>query len=73
GLLVLLAINGAISFTGNISWQGHLGGLVAGCLLGLVFAYAPRERRTLVQVLAFTGLWVAVVVAVALRTASLTG
>ncbi|GAA0198731.1 rhomboid family intramembrane serine protease [Cytobacillus oceanisediminis] len=72
GLLVLLAINGAISFTGNISWQGHLGGFVAGCLLGLVFAYAPRERRTLVQVLAFTGIWVAVVVAVALRTASLT-
>lgn len=72
GLLVLLAINGAISFTGNISWQGHLGGFVAGCLLGLVFAYAPRERRTLVQVLAFTGIWVAVVVAVAVRTASLT-
>lgn len=72
GLLVLLAINGAISFTGNISWQGHLGGFVAGCILGLVFAYAPRERRTLVQVLAFTGLWVAVVVAVVARTAQLT-
>ncbi len=72
GLLVLLAINGAISFTGNISWQGHLGGFVAGLLLGYVFAYAPRERRTLVQVAAFTVLWVAVVAAVVVRTAQLT-
>jgi membrane associated rhomboid family serine protease len=71
GLLVLLAINGAISFTGNISWQGHLGGFVAGLLLGFVFAYAPRERRTLVQVVSFAGLWAAVVVAVLVRTAQL--
>lgn len=71
GLLVLLAINGAISFTGNISWQGHLGGFVAGVVLGLVFAYAPRERRTLVQAAAFAAIAVLVVVAVVVRTAQL--
>lgn len=73
GLLVLLAINAVISTQGNISWQGHLGGFVAGCVLGAAFAYAPRERRTLVHVGVFTVLWVGVVVGVATRTTSLLG
>lgn len=72
-LLVLLAINAVISTQGNISWQGHLGGFVAGCLLGLAFAYAPRERRQLAQVLVLGTMWVVMVVAVVARTSSLTG
>ena len=71
-LLVLLAINAVISTQGNISWQGHLGGFVAGCLLGLAFAYPPRERKQVVQVLVFAAMWIGVVVAVVVRTAQLT-
>ena len=70
-LLVMLAINAVISLQGNISWQGHLGGFVAGLILGATFAYAPRERRTQVQVLVFTALWIGIVVAVATRTVQL--
>lgn len=71
-LLVLLAINGVISLQGNISWQGHLGGFLAGLALGGLFAYAPRDRRTLVQVSVLVVVWVGIIAAVALRTADLT-
>ncbi len=73
GLLALLAVNVAIGFLGPISWQGHLGGFVAGVLLGAVFAYGPRTRRTLVQVAAFALVWAAVVVAVLVRSQQLLG
>jgi membrane associated rhomboid family serine protease len=72
-LLVLLGINAFLSTQGNISWQGHLGGFVFGCLLGAVFAYAPRERRTQVQAVALAAVWIAIVVAIVVRTGQLTG
>lgn len=34
----------------NISWQGHLGGLIAGGLMAAAFVYSPRKQRDLVQV-----------------------
>lgn len=46
-LLGLLAINLLISFTGNISWQAHLGGFAVGAVLGLLYAYTPREWRNI--------------------------
>ncbi|PPK93903.1 membrane associated rhomboid family serine protease [Kineococcus xinjiangensis] len=47
---VLIAINVAFGFLfPAISWQGHLGGLVAGGVVAAVLAYAPRRRRSLVQ------------------------
>ena len=73
GMLILLAINGFISLSANISWQGHLGGFITGLVLGLMFAYAPRERRTLIQVGTFVLLWAVFIAAVVWRTDEIVG
>lgn len=50
GVLVLLAVNFAFGLlVPRIDWRAHLGGLVAGVLCALAFAYAPAARRTSVQ------------------------
>jgi membrane associated rhomboid family serine protease len=71
-LIGLLVVNGVITFVvPNISWQAHVGGLVTGLLIGAVFAYAPRERRALVQWTAFAALWVLIAAGYVLRTLAL--
>jgi membrane associated rhomboid family serine protease len=49
-ILPLIVINVVFTFAiANISVAGHLGGLAVGALVAFVVAYAPRERRNLVQ------------------------
>lgn len=68
-VVTLIALNVAFTLvvplvsSQNISWQGHLGGLVTGGLVAAAFVYTPRERRNLLQagavgvfVLLFVGL-----------------
>ncbi len=51
GLAGLFAINLAIPFlVPQVSWQGHLGGLVVGVLVGYLFMWAPRDKRLLVSI-----------------------
>lgn len=53
------------------SWQGHLGGLLAGGALAAGFAYAPAKRRGLLQAAAAAGLAVLLIALVAVKTAQL--
>lgn len=70
GLLVLnLALN--IFASSILSWQGHLGGLLAGLALGAFLAYAPRENRDRVQVAGFVLVLLLAVAVVAWRTLGL--
>ncbi|MYW68925.1 rhomboid family intramembrane serine protease [Streptomyces sp. SID8379] len=69
----LLVINLIFTFTwAGISWQAHIGGLVAGVVVGYAMVHAPRERRSLIQ-FGTCGLLLAVVIVMILvRTAQLT-
>ena len=71
-MLLLLGLNVFITFTaGNISWQGHLGGFLAGVAIGALLVYAPRKRRLLWQTVGLSLVGVLVVAAVVARTLSL--
>jgi membrane associated rhomboid family serine protease len=72
-VLMLLGINLVFSFVASgISWQGHLGGLAGGLIIGAAYAYAPRQHRTAVHLTALIGLTSVCVIAIILRTAVLT-
>lgn len=74
GVIVLILINLSLGFfIPGISIVGHLGGLVTGALIGFGMAYAPRQHRALIQVGTVVLVVAALLVAVALRTATLLG
>lgn len=50
GVLWLIGINAVLTVVvPNISWQGHLGGLIAGGLVAVILAFAPPKSRNAVQ------------------------
>ncbi|MFJ3495021.1 rhomboid family intramembrane serine protease [Streptomyces sp. NPDC086091] len=72
-IIALLVINLVITFGwSGIAWQAHVGGLVAGVLVGYGMVHAPRERRTAVQVGSCVLVLVVTLALVLLRTAQLT-
>jgi membrane associated rhomboid family serine protease len=72
-VLIWIALNLVFTFTvSGISWQGHIGGLVGGAVIGAAMVYAPRgPRRSIVQ-WSVTGLvLLASLVVVVVRVAAL--
>lgn len=73
----LIALNVVFTFAapligaGAISWQGHLGGLIAGGLVAAGFVYAPRAHRNLVQGAVAVGLLVVFATLIVWRTSDL--
>lgn len=65
-ILMWIGLNLVITFTvPNISWQGHVGGLLGGALVAGALVYAPKEGRTWVQwgsVVAVSAIAVALIV-----------
>ncbi|WP_246053275.1 rhomboid family intramembrane serine protease [Actinocorallia herbida] len=55
----------------NISWQGHIGGLITGAVVAAVYVYAPRAKQTLIQAVFSVLLLVAFVALIYARTAYL--
>jgi membrane associated rhomboid family serine protease len=43
GVLVLLNVGLWFMLGGGLAWEAHLGGFIAGWLLGMVFAHRPRQ------------------------------
>ena len=68
-ILIWLGLNLVITFTfPNISWQGHLGGLLGGLAVAAALVYAPRgSRRSLVQAVALVAIAVVLLAAAAAR------
>ncbi|MFF4758855.1 rhomboid family intramembrane serine protease [Streptomyces sp. NPDC001292] len=72
-IIVLLVINLIFTFSWRgIAWQAHIGGLVAGVVVGYAMVHAPRERRALVQYGTCGLVLVVVAVLTLLRTVQLT-
>jgi membrane associated rhomboid family serine protease len=68
-----LALNLVISFafSSAIAWQAHVGGLIAGTLIAVAYAYAPRNQRMLVQIVATAAVLAVLVIAVLSRNSAL--
>jgi len=70
---ILLLINLAISFVlgSFIDWRAHLGGLVVGSLVAVLFAHGPRRRQVLYRVIGCSAVLAVLVGTVGWRTAEL--
>ncbi len=72
-ILPVIVINVIFTFTiANISVAGHLGGLVVGGIVAAILAYAPQDRRALVQAAGCAAVLLMLIVLAVYRTAALT-
>lgn len=72
-VIALLVINLIFTFGwSGIAWQAHIGGLVAGVVVGYAMVHAPRERRALIQYGVCTLVLAVVLITTLVRTAQLT-
>lgn len=64
GIIIVLAINLVIGFVPgfNISWQAHVGGLVAGAVVGLIYVMTRERRRRALQIALLSG-WTVILIA----------
>lgn len=68
GLLALLVILNLVLGWGGFTWVSLVGGAVAGALTGIALVYAPRQRRTTVQILGMAGTALLCVIVVIAKT-----
>jgi len=68
-ILPVIIINVVFTFAvANVSRAGHLGGLLVGAVVAAILAYAPRERRNLVQGVGCAGIFLVLVALTIYRT-----
>ncbi|MEV4640333.1 rhomboid family intramembrane serine protease [Actinoplanes sp. NPDC049548] len=73
-ILPVIVINVVFTFAvSGISVAGHLGGLVTGAIVGAVLAYAPRDKRNLVQGVGLAAVFLILVALAVYRTTTLLG
>ncbi|WP_235433621.1 rhomboid family intramembrane serine protease [Protofrankia coriariae] len=71
-ILIIVGINLIITFTiARIDKWGHIGGLVTGLVVGVIYAYVPT-RRGWAQAVAVGAVLAALLLAAALRTSAVT-
>lgn len=73
-LIVVIGINLVIGFViPGISWQGHFGGLIAGCLVALVYMATRRPNQRGTQILGLAGIVAALIAVTVVGWMLLTG
>jgi len=71
-LVVVAALNFALTFSSSgISWQAHVGGFVAGVVIGGILELTAGVRRRRLQWAGLAGVGVVIVIAVVVRTLQL--
>jgi membrane associated rhomboid family serine protease len=69
-LLVVIGLNLVIGFIiPNVAWQAHVGGLIGGAAVALVYLQTRRPKQKTLQILLVAGIAVALVVITAAKVA----
>jgi membrane associated rhomboid family serine protease len=73
-ILVLVALNLAIGFfVPGIAWQAHVGGVIVGAVIGLIYMRTRHRSQNWIQIGAIAGLGILLVVIALVRSAQLLG